>query len=423
MKIQNFKSQSNGSRSRISAEIRWEDSDRAGVDAHFETDIEFADALFLGLEPFLTACAIPAMHHQEKRVSVEGKICPELRHNLITAMYWIRHWYYDRDRRLPEIEADLRPVPIDNPLNRRTGFFLSGGIDCLATLAYNHQNYPPGHPGCIRDGVLIYGQNIESDTREETFRQAIQDLGNLAAEKAVTLIPVYTNIRLVDDGSEMFDMNHGAILGSVAQAFSRRLSCVYVSSSDSIPGLSLVNRYNFKPHGSHPVLDPLYGSYHLKIKHDGIISSRLDKIRLISGWDSALRQIRVCGPNWPGKNCCKCEKCVRTMLGLLAAGVLQKSSAFPTGDVTEDMIAEIHIKRPKFGYSTDDDYRELILPLKAIGRNDLALAVEKMIDRSFYPGRTLRQKIRRLDQKFLGGTLGDLKNHVKRINPLNSFIK
>jgi hypothetical protein len=245
------------------------------------------------------------------------------------------------------------------------------------------------------------------------------DLSRVAGEKNVTLIPVHTNIRLVDDSSMMFDINHGAMLGAVAHAFARRLTRVYVSASDSIPALSLVDQYLFKPHGSHPLLDPLYGSYHLAIKHDGISKSRFDKVLEISDWDSGLQVIRVCGPNWPGKNCCKCEKCVRTMLELLAAGVLHKTEAFSIHDVTPDMISRLKIKKPEFGYSVDDDYLELIGPLERIGRQDLSTAILEMIDRSFYPQKNLKQKIRRLDAKYLDGCIARIKKKIKLVSTVS----
>ncbi len=40
-------------------------------------------------------------------------------------------------------------------------------------------------------------------------------------------------------------------------------------------------------------------------------------------------------------NCGKCEKCVRTMLALLALGVLHRSHAFPVNDVDEKLVASM----------------------------------------------------------------------------------
>lgn len=412
MRIQNFNFETKKNRSRISADLTWEDCDRSPLNLFFETNEEYADALSDTMEPFLVGCILPAMHHGEQRISVEGNVCPDLEQNLIIAMELIRHWYYEPAHHTVAIESTGRSIPKLLSKNQEAGFFLSGGIDCLATLHANRANYPMGHPAAIKYGLLIYGQNIESDVRVEIFQKAFDDLRAVAGESDVALIPVYTNIRLVDDSSFMFSINHGAILGAVAHAFSNCLIRVYISASDSIPTLSLVDHYNFKPHGSHPLLDPLFSSHNMTIKHDGIAQSRLDKVEMLSHWDSALQQIRVCGPNWPGENCCNCEKCVRTMLELLAAGVLHKTRAFSIKDVSAEMILRLNIKKPEFGYTVDDDYLELIRPLERMGRQDLIDAILSMIDRSHYPAKSLKQKFRRFDAKYLDNSLSRIKKKI-----------
>ena len=60
------------------------------------------------------------------------------------------------------------------------------------------------------------------------------------------------------------------------------------------------------------------------------------------------------------------------MLELLAAGALDKSEAFPAGDLSAELVARVHIKKGTFGYTIDDDYLELVEPLRAMGRPDLA---------------------------------------------------
>jgi hypothetical protein len=418
VKIRNLTHENYDDKSRVSADIIWEDSDRSGLKVFFETSKEYPDALYAGPEPFLVPCLLPAMEHGEKRIQFEGEICPDLLQNLNTAISLLLLWFYEKDQPPIAIEGAKRLTPRQPATPERAGFFLSGGVDCLGTLQSNHAIVPRNHPAAIRDGLIIYGQNLESDVRSEIFQQACTDLSLMAREKDVTLIPVFTNVRLIDDSRIMFYLNHGAILGSVAHAFSNRLTRVYISASDSIPGLAWVHQHNLKPHGSHPLLDPLFSSYAMTIKHDGIAMTRLDKIRLISQWDTALQQIKVCGPNWPGGNCCRCEKCVRTMLGCLAAGVLHKTKAFSVHDVTAEMISKIKIEKPVLGYSVDDDYLELIEPLERIGRRDLVNAILAMIDRSFYPGKNLSQKIHRLDEKYLDGSLARIR---KRLTTRNSM--
>ena len=413
MKIENITTEENGKRPRINATIKWEDCDRPSFEMYFETEEVFKNGLTCNPHAFLVGSILPAMHYGEKRIFIDAEICPELKDNLTSAMQWIRHWYYGPDRDLVKIDAGKRRGLPGTRTPERSGFFFSGGIDCLASLRANRINYPLEHPGSIRDGLLIYGQNIESDNSPETFKKAYAEFSGFAAENALCLIPVYTNIRLLEEGKEMFSINHGAILGAVAHAFSGRLTTVCISASDSIPGLQFVHSSFVKPHGSHPLLDPCYGSSDLRIRHDGITMTRLDKTKLIADWEPALKNIRVCGPNWPGNNCGKCEKCIRTMLELLAAGVLKKSDAFPADDITEALVAGVHIKKQTFGYSIDDDYLELIEPLRQCGRADLAHAVELAVRRAHHQNKGIIKKFKEFDRKYLSSALAKTK---KRMN-------
>jgi hypothetical protein len=412
MKIENLRRETNGDRDRVCASVTWEDCDRPAHELYFETDAKFSKALTCNPHAFLTGSLLPAFHHREKRVFIDGEICPELKEGLISAMSWIRHWFYSGDYNLVKIEARTKSL-VRSGIPDRAGFFFSGGIDCLATLWVNRLNFPSIHPGYLRDGLLIYGQNIESDTSADTFKKAYLELSAVTAETGVSLIPVYTNVRQLDENKRVFHINHGAILGAVAHAFSGELTSVCVSASDSIPGLAIVKSLSPKPYGSHPLLDPCFSSSELKILHDGINLTRLEKTKLISDWDSGLRNIKVCGPNWPGNNCGRCEKCIRTMLELLASGVLAKSGAFPAIDISAEQVENLHIRKPVFDYGVDDDYLELISPLKEIGRHDLAAAIETALHR---PHRRKNSgfgpMIRDIDRKYLLGILAGTKKKV-----------
>jgi hypothetical protein len=125
------------------------------------------------------------------------------------------------------------------------------------------------------------------------------------------------------------------------------------------------------------MLDPEYSSFDMRIRHRDLAMSRLEKLRLVAGWDVALQNIRVCLTNVQDRlNCGKCEKCVRTMLGLLAIGALDKTAAFVEDDVSPEFLSDFSITirhREPF-------YRELIEPLRALGRDDLVRVIEEKMD-------------------------------------------
>jgi hypothetical protein len=365
---------------------------------YFETDEPFAAGLSCNPHAFLVGCVVPAMHYGEERVFIDAQICPELRQGLITAMSLLRHWCYDPDRPLVCIEAGTRS---DLPTPRtpeRAGFFFSGGIDSFATLRANRLGFPLEHPWSIKDGLLVYGLELD-DT--EAYGHVVHSLSGVAAEAGITLVPVYTNLYLnyrQEDARDGFDFwtdeFEAAAFSAIAHAFSRRLTVVSLASSFDIPHLH--------PHGSHPLLDPNYSSSDLRIRHDGVALSRFAKTELVAGWDVALQHLRVCNLykryQADRLNCGRCEKCIRTMLALLALGVLDQTQAFPTQDVLEAQVCSVNRTTAPF-------YEELIAPLGERGRHDLVRAIEHRLAEYYGRGPSLRTKVKRFGRKYLNGGL------------------
>ncbi len=414
MKIQNLQSTKEGNRARVTASVIWEDCDRPAQEIYFETKETFSEDLSCNPEAFLVGCILPAMHHGEKRISIDSEICPELRDGLMTAMSWIRHWSYGPESELVRIEAKTRSNLPRPPTPVRAGFFFSGGIDGLATMRLNRLYYPMEHPGSIKDGLILFGPYWESDNRPEAFEQAMIDLSEFAQDAGIELIPVYTNIRDLDRDTKLFVYEyHGAMLASVAHAFARRLTHVTISATDDIPSLRLLKRRNFRVLGSHPLLDPNYSSHDLVIKHGCITLTRLEKTKLIADWDVALNSIKVCQPNWPSSNCGTCEKCVRTELALLALDLLNKTKAFPLDNLTEEHIEAITLyPDPERKWTAHHQYLELIPLLAERGRNDLVQAINRVLERPTHPKLSWRMKAKEFDSRYFKGDILRFKRWV-----------
>ena len=75
-------------------------------------------------------------------------------------------------------------------------------------------------------------------------------------------------------------------MGAVAHAFSGRITTAMVAAGSSVRDLG--------PIGSHPLLDPNYGSYWLNVEHDGVRFERIEKIRILSTWKEGLQSLRSC---------------------------------------------------------------------------------------------------------------------------------
>ena len=408
MKIEDLRSSAVDGRKRISATITWEDTERPPQEIFFETDDEFGADLSCNPHTFLVSSLMPAFKAGEKRIAIDEEICPELRAGLKTAMKWIRQWYYDPERSLVKIESKAEQSTGAGESRNRTAFFFSGGIDSLATLRANRLNIPADHPRSIKDGILVYGLEVYEPG---SFAHVTRALAKIAADAGIDMISVYTNVRELDLDWHFWEYQwEGAVFSSIAHALIRRIGNVCIAATHDTTSLM--------PLGSHPLLDPLYGSCTLRVLHDGILLSRFERTKLIADWDVGRENLRVCNQSEQysaeSLNCGACEKCVRTMLAFSALGVLEDTKAFSKNEVSVDTIAGIRWIAP----SSRPFYKELIGPLTERGYEDLAAAIEHKL-RQYDPtpetrkGKTLiYDAIRRADGKYLSGRLRQLKRKL-----------
>jgi hypothetical protein len=415
MIINDLRSEVVNGRKRVAATIIWEDADRPAHELYFETDEELSSGLSCNPHAFLVGSIIPAMYYGEKRLAIDAEICPELRAGLVTAMSWLRHWYYEPGRELVRIEAGTRSSTPKPRTPDRAGFFFSGGVDAFTTLRANRLNIPEEHPGSIQDGVLVFGLEMDDP---EMFRHVLEYYENVSRKAGITLVPIYTNLYLnyrAEDARRDFSFwsyqFQGSALASIAHALASRCTVMSIAASEAISEASILGLQNLGPYGTHPLLDPLYSSSDLRIRHDGIELSRLEKTRLIAGWDVALQNLRVCNQYRQYRsgslNCGRCEKCVRTMLELLALGALDKTNVFPSQNVSVELVLELPVWR---AYDERACYIELLGPLTKIKRNDLVIAIKKLIAMGqSRESHGLKKWLSAFDQRYLRGCLQRMK--------------
>ncbi len=371
MKISDFNITCDGDDIQADALVSFEESDYGEKKIFIKTDKKYEETFFANPHAFLIGCLLPAIHLKEKRVIIDKKICPFLKESLEIVMKIMQHWSKGKYQPLKiESKTDDDIRLLQKP---RTGMFMSGGMDSLAALRLNRLNYPESHPAFVKDCFFLHGFDIggvvERGMKYHVFERAKRSIQKITTDAQVEFIPVYTNIRhLCDERDLWLDSFFGAVLASISHTFSRRMNMVFIGSSYDIP--------NLHPCGSHPLLDPEYSSYDMRIRHRDYELSRIEKIKIVSRWDKAFQNFRVCLANVPGKlNCGKCEKCVRTMTELTALGLLHKTEAFEEDEVTAEQISMFDITirvRPPF-------YRPLIPMLRERGRDDLAIVIEKQL--------------------------------------------
>jgi hypothetical protein len=234
----------------------------------------------------------------------------------------------------------------------------------------------------------------------------LQHLQNVVKPDGINLVPVYTNIRNLFDDSNFWAVRwHGTVLASVGYMLSGKITDVFIPSTNDLQHLAAW--------GSSPLIDPVFTTTNLRLYHDGLDQTRLDKVRMLSEWPVALENVRVCtkvGLIPDGYlNCGVCEKCIRTKLELLACNALDKCSIFASSAISDESISNLNALT---AYQASE-YEELIAPLRAIDQEDHANAVNLLVKRWEGYNAWLNEEdwkglIKRFLRRYLGGKTRDV---------------
>lgn len=213
------------------------------------------------------------------------------------------------------------------------GSFFSGGVDAFATL-FAHISENP-------QMITILGADIKSDD-EVSEKNVIEHCQN-TAETYGLKPPIFikTNFReflnqknldlLVSDSidSWWYGIQHGiAIIGlSAILSYKNKWRTVYIASS--------FTANEIVPCASSPTIDEYVEFGSTKVHHDLYECSRQEKISSIVKMVNQTGKnisLRVCWLSRDGKNCSQCEKCLRTIYGLMAEGANPQMFGFSYTD-------------------------------------------------------------------------------------------
>jgi hypothetical protein len=400
---------------RASATVTWEEARREPFDLYFETDAEHAENFAASPNAFLVACAAAAAHAGEERVLLEGRVCPRLRDGVTAALHLLAGWYRP-GRRIPAVEATGGFVPSRQP-PARAALFVSGGVDSTFSLLLNRRDYPREHPDSYADGIVLdYESFCPPGLREraaDLTRRTRASLSAMAPETGLAFLPVRANLFALADLDFFLEEAYSAALAAAAHLFESRITSASIASG-AVPGA-------YGPGGSHPMLDPLYSSTGVEIRIPDQAYSRHEKVLRLADWAPARRSLLVCleGPLAEGRlNCGECEKCIRTMLALEAAGRLPDFEAFPVRTISPE-----DVERTSLGRFTPDNFLAFWVPLASRleegGRPDLAEEVRRKVEQArrqqeWLDGTGWRGRLRSFDRINLGGALSRLRGAFRR---------
>jgi hypothetical protein len=405
MKISGIGRESSARGERVAAHVVWEACDRPARRIFFEVPSELGEDLSTEPESFAVGCAVPAMSYGERRLAIEGSLCPRVRDGLLGAGALLRSWHGESFATI-SIEASEGFRAKAPASSARSALFLSGGIDSLYALASNRADFPLDHPASFRDALIVRGFSFfPPDTAQanDVWRRSSTAVRTLASAAGVVPIPITTNLREIEPDFALFARYFVLLLAAAAHALARRVTTASIAADLEISRLF--------PWGSHPLLHALAGSSAVDVVESGGERTRLEKTRALARHPELLATVVVCqeGP-LPGDvlNCGRCEKCVRTLVALMIAGVPESGrKAFAVRSADAGAIDRLRgAGTPAIRYF----WSEIVAALDAAGLGNLADAGRRLIERSlraedWHAEKGWRGRARRFDRLHLNGSL------------------
>jgi hypothetical protein len=289
-----------------------------------------------GEETFVIAALLPAMV-QGLPLTSNRPVSPRLL-RAIPAVQDIFHAWDEKFRRI-ELAVPARSTP-PGIGGDRVGAFFSGGVDSFYTLL-KHQDE-------ITDLILVRGFDIRLED-QVLWTDASARMRDVARRFGKRLIEIETNVTEFSNRYVIWDFYYGPGLASVVALLSPQVRKVYIPSGQSYQLII--------PNGSHPLVDPLWSTETTEIVHDGCEMTRAEKVLRIASNAVVHDHLRVCWKNTGGAyNCGKCEKCLRTMVSLRIAGVLERCATFPR-PLDLGAVARVRMRDPYVRFCAEANLR------------------------------------------------------------------
>jgi hypothetical protein len=293
-----------------------------------------------GLQPALTdSCdpyVLPAVFLAMQRKAdlvVHGQVSPSLLKNLAEFQTTWGSWRPGVYTPVEIIADDERECQLKPERGVLASF--SGGLDSVFTV-WRHQKGLAGRQNQkIQSALMLHGFDIPLN-QPDVFARAAHKARLLLDSLGIELLTLVTNLKK----SELtFNDAHPALLASCMMLFQQNYATGLIASSNTYHYMNI-------PWGSNPVIDWLLSSDSFATIHDGAAFSRLSKAKALGTWPEVAQYLRVCvrGPA-RDKNCCRCEKCVRTILIFRALG-LGLPACFDR-DVTNRQIVGLNMYHPR----------------------------------------------------------------------------
>jgi hypothetical protein len=213
------------------------------------------------------------------------------------------------------IRIEAEPTSRRHPPARGAGVYFSGGIDSSYSLVEERHR--------LDALVTLIGADVDIGNTKQA-RQLRAIAAEAASRYGLEPIIVETDIRHVSDRMVGWVEYHGALLGAVRHLLADRLETQIIASSADESSWT-------RPWGSHPALDPLFGTPGARIEHHGLVH-RFAKIDRIKDEPVLMRHLRVCD-DYDDANCGACGECHFTQFSLAALDAFDRAPTFSKADL------------------------------------------------------------------------------------------
>lgn len=227
---------------------------------------------------------------------------------------------YNKNFYRPQITADVASEQL--PCAGAVGTGISCGVDSLHALACQTAMKFKRH-NITHLTFNNVGSHGEGEHAEKLYHARLERPRRFAEEYGFEFVASDSNLQNVVEQSHFKSHTYSSMFA--VYCLQKLYSVYYYASSGykyhefrlyDIPGSSC---------GSYEMLSlPLLSTHNLRVYSEGEGMSRLTKLKSVVRYAPSYKYLNVCLEE--GDNCGKCEKCVRTLLGIDALGALDKYS-------------------------------------------------------------------------------------------------
>jgi hypothetical protein len=218
-------------------------------------------------------------------------------------------WIPQRYRVVP-VTAD-REIEPESALRDKGVFAFSGGVDATYSLL-RHARGMMGRRGVEPvTALLIHGFDIGLES-QDGFGTALTRARSMTGEFHIPISTVETNWQR--DFCYDWEVEHVSGIMACLTQFSGVAGTAILGGDEGYDWVDI-------PWGSNPVSNPFLSSDSFVLRLEGMGATRTERVAFILENSDLARDLRVCWQHGrTGRNCGRCEKCVRTQINILAAG-------------------------------------------------------------------------------------------------------